>query len=341
MDEPVATGACAPTEVLADWDPDGARADLYRGEDWIGSLRLLDAWFTAGSRIPQSAWVVEWQVGKGPTISEQALVELDGKPALDAERKADLARRGCALIGDRIQLPPAPFGVVSTDLGSSLGLCDRIQAISHALQSAEHRLDGAARITEEWGGVRVLTSLTEALAWLRALDEVLRFTWQQVVHPTLREAASKRIDEAISRRRELPDFVQEAFAERQLRGSPYTEWTLLLLDRGLALSPEDLRGLRWVAGKMLHFGPVPAVGLTQFRPGVQPRWTWRRAEEIFPDASEDRQRGQRRLYEANLAGRSMLSKFKLTMMLIETELLFCGLIRKTGEADLLRASDTA
>lgn len=339
MDEPAATGACAPSEVLADWDPDGARADLYRGDAWIGSLCLLDAWFTTRSRTPRSAWVIEWQVGSGPRLSEQALVELDGKPALDGEQKADLARRACALIGDRIQPPPA-FGAVSTDVESSQGRCDRIKAISHALQGAEHRLDAAARITEEWGGVKVLTSLMEALAWLRALDEVLRFTWQQAVHPTLREAASKQIDDAISRRRELPDFVQEAFAERQRRGSPYTEWTLLLLDRGLALSPGDLQGLRWLVGKMLHFGPVPAVELTQFRPGVQPRWTWRRADEIFPDASEDRRPGQRRLYEANLAGRSMLSKFKLTMMLIETELLFCGLIRKTDEADRLHAQDT-
>jgi hypothetical protein len=334
MNDPLAPGPLAAADVRADWDPNGSCADLYQGAVWIGSLRLLDAWFTAGSRIPQKAWVVEWQVESRATVFERALVELGASSALDEERKADLARRARALIGERVQSSPAPFGAVSTDLDSSQGLRDRIEAISHALQAAQHRLGEDARITEEWGGVKVLTSLTEALAWLRALDEVLRFTWQQAIHPTLKEVASKQIDDAISRRKELPDFVQEAFAERQLRGSPYTDWTLLLLDRGLALSPGDLRGLRWLAGKMLHLGPVPAVELTQLRPGVQPRWTWRRAEEIFPNADEDLRLGQRRHYEANLAGRSMLSKFKLTLMLIEAELLFCGLIRKSEDADL-------
>lgn len=176
------------------------------------------------------------------------------------------------------------------------------------------------------GGIKVLTTLTEALAWLRALDDVLSFTWKKEIHPDIREAASRRIDQAISRRSELPRFVHEALVERERSHEPYAEWPLLLLDRGLALFPGDLQGLRWLAGKMLHFGPVPAVELRQFRAGAQPRWTWRRAAEIFPDASRDQRQGQRHFYEIHLADKPMLSKFELTMMLIEMEHLFFGLL---------------
>lgn len=328
-------------DLLAVWDPGGARADLYRDDNWIGSLRLVDAWFMAESRIPQRAWVIEWQVEGGAISAEQALVELGGQPALDEGRKTELLELGCSLIRDRAASPLAPFGAVSTDIDLSQGLRDRIEAISHALQHAEHRLHEAARITEEWGGVKVLTALTEALAWLRSLDDVLRFTWQKAVRMTVREAASQRIDQAISRRQELPSFVQDALVERRHGGLPYAEWTLLLLDRGLVLSPGDLQGLRWIAGKLLHFGPVPAVELVQLRAGAEPRWTWRRADLIFPDASRDRRLGQRRLYEAHIAGKTMLSKFKLTMMLIEMEHLFFRLIRESSEESLSHGPDTA
>jgi hypothetical protein len=159
----------------------------------------------------------------------------------------------------------------------------------------------------------------------------MKFTWQEFLPTNVRESASKEIDAAIARRTELPDFARDADSERRKMGEPYPEWTLLLLDRGLALSPGDLQGLRWLAGKMLHYGPLPAVELRQMYEGAPPHWTWRSADEIYPDASRDRRRGQRRLYEAHIAGESMLSKFRLTMMLIEMEHLFFGLIRKAEE----------
>jgi hypothetical protein len=316
----------------AAWDEDGARADLYRDGSWIGSLRLVDGWFTPGSREPRAAWVAEWPAERKPYLPTRALVELDGEPALGEVKRTELAELGETLIEDRpASDTPAPFGVGSTTLDSAKGLRDRIEAVSHALQHAEGRLHDAARITEEWGGVKVLTTLTEALAWLRALDDVMKFTWQEFLPTTVRETASKEIDAAVARRSALPDFARDADSERRKTGEPYLEWTLLLLDRGLALSPGDFQGLRWLAGKMLHYGPLPAVELRQIYEGAPPRWTWRSADEIYPDVTRDRRPGQRRLYEAHIAAESMLSKFGLTMMLIEMEHLFFGLIRKTEE----------
>jgi hypothetical protein len=95
------------------------------------------------------------------------------------------------------------------------------------------------------------------MAWIRALDDVLTYTWKREIHPAARESASRDIDAAIARRTEVPPFVREALAERGCSGEPYADWPLLLLDRALAVSPEQLHGLRWLAGKMLRFGPFP------------------------------------------------------------------------------------
>jgi hypothetical protein len=311
-----------------------------RGETWIGKLRHRDDWFLAGSRAPEQAWVVEWRSRRPGWHFEQALVELGSETAADARRRADLVARAKVLIVGPAQARPGPFAIPSTDLGSSQGLRNRIEAISHALQSAEHRLGEAAKITEEWGGISVLVALSDALAWLRVLDEVLRFTWRRVVDPELREAESQRIDAGLAARRELPDFAEEAFAGRERTGAPYVEWTLLLIDRGLAFSPADLQGLRWVAGKMLHYGPLPVLELRQRNQGGPPHWTWRQAQVIFPPASRERSARQRGFYEDHLAGRTMLSSFNLTFMLIEMELLFFGLIRKSSNDGALGRWDS-
>jgi hypothetical protein len=329
------------TEIDAEWDGSGTRATLYRGEEWVGTLRWRDDWFLSQSQVPEPAWVVEWRSERPGWYFEQALVELGAGAADDDGRRADLVGRAMALIEKPAGPAPEPFAIPATNRDSSEGLRNRIEAISHALQSAEHRLGEAARITEEWAGMRVLVALSEALAWLRVLDEVLSWTWRHAVDPRIREAESQRIDDALQRRRELPDFAEEAADERWRSGDPYREWTLLLMDRGLALSPGDLGGLRWLAGKMLHYGPLPVVELRQPIQGSQPRWHWRPASEIFPPMPRERGRRQKGLYEAHLAGRTMLSKFKLTMMLIEMELLFFGLIRKSATDGGLRywASD--
>ena len=318
------------SEFQAEWDPDGSRADLYRGDTWIGTLRWRNDWFADGSRLPEPGWVVEWRSEVPGWPVGQALVEPGVEPARDGARRTDLANRARALIDAPEEPAPRPFGVPTTDLVSGGGLRDRIETISHALQASEHRLGEAARITEDWGGITVLVALTETLAWLRVLDEALGFTWRRVVDPPVREEQSLRVDAALRARREIPDFAVEASAERRRSGLPYEEWTLLLIDRGLALSPADLQGLRWLAGKMLHYGPLPVVELRQMRPGSPPRCKWHPAEEIFPLVSKERNRRQRAFYEAHLAGRTMLSKFKLTFMLIEMELLFLGLIRRSS-----------
>jgi hypothetical protein len=327
----VGTGEADASGIHVEWDPDWTRAAFYREEVWRGSLRHRDDWFLPGARAPEPAWVVEWRSDRPGWHFEQALVELGVGAAGDEERRADLASRARALIEAPLDEPPGPFAIPSTDLDSSQGLRDRIEAISHALQSAEHRLGEAARITEEWGGMSVLVALSETLAWLRVLDEVLQFTWRRVVDPEHREAESRRIDHALRARRKLPDFAGEAAEKRRLNRSPYEEWTLLLIDRGLALSPGDLEGLRWLAGKMLHYGPLPVVELRQRIQGSPPHWTWRPATEIFPPVARERNARRRGLYEAHLAGRTMLSSFKLTFMLIEMEHLFFGLIRRSSQ----------
>jgi hypothetical protein len=335
MEESARTRHAGDLEIAAEWDPSGRRAILHRGDNWIGALRCRDDWFTDGSKAPESAWVVEWRSRRPGWYFEQALVELGAQAANDERRRDDLAMRAAALIDQPLGSPPEPFAVPSTDRDSSDGLRNRIEAISQALQDAEHRLDEAARVTEEWAGMTVLIALSEALAWLRVLDEVLDWAWRHAVEPGLREAESRRVDDVLQKRRTLPDFAQEAASQRQNSGSPYQEWTLLLLDRGLALSPGDLGGLRWLAGKMLHYGPLPVVELRQSNQGSPPRWTWRPANKIFPPIPDERSRRQKEFYEAHLAGRTMLFKFKLTFMLIEMEILFFGLLRKSSQEGAL------
>lgn len=154
MCDPTEAKARSPVNFLADWDTDGTRADLFQGEVWTGSLRLVDAWFTPGSRTPQSAWVVDWRHEGGAGLAEQTLIELDGEPALEKKRRTELVQSVCVRIGDQAEPSPAAFGAVSTGLDSIQGLRDRIEAISHALQHAEHPLVEAARIDEEWAELK-------------------------------------------------------------------------------------------------------------------------------------------------------------------------------------------
>jgi hypothetical protein len=95
----------------------------------------------------------------------------------------------------------------------------------------------------------------------------------------------------------------------------------------LALPRVELLGLRWLAGKMLHFGPLPAVELRHWREGAEPRWKWRASDEIFDPREPEIRRSQRPAYDQALAGRDVLGTFNLTMVLIETEHLFFRLIR--------------
>src|ERR1700743_2683090 len=97
------------------------------------------------------------------------------------------------------------------------------------------------------------------------------------VRSTAPSAAASATAKQPERRRELPDFAKVAVDERRRSGDPYEEWTLLLRDAGFALWSGALGVLRWLAGKMLHYGPLPVVELRQANQGSQPRWSWRPA----------------------------------------------------------------
>ncbi|MEA2898693.1 MAG: hypothetical protein QOJ84_4308, partial [Bradyrhizobium sp.] len=87
----------------------------------------------------------------------------------------------------------------------------------------------------------------------------------------------------------------------------------------------------WLAGKLLHHGPLPIAELRHWRAGAEPRWKFRSAEEIFPAFLGERSPPQRALYEDCLAGKDVLGSLNVTGALIETEFLFLRLLRESSE----------
>lgn len=213
-----------------------------------------------------------------------------------------------------------------TGLARGVEIYRRIELISHAIQEAQGRLDEAARVTESWGGQRVLIALTETVGWVRALDDSMSHVWRDLSNE-MRADITARIDEALERPGWEARFVAWAKAQRG-RGA-YSDWTLGLLVQSEALSREDLRGMRWLAGKLLHFGPLPAVELKQWREGESPRWKWRPSSDVFPTTRGERRSHDRSAYDRCLAGRDLIGTLNLFDALFAAESLAWALTARS------------
>lgn len=260
-----------PSAVLVTtWAEDGGFARIEDPENELVAMLRLAEWFESGERVGQPAWVVEW-LPPGGRMTARALVALTGDLPAGDEARHRLCEKAVEVARSGPPDEPRPFGHAPTGMACGDELVNRIELISHALQAAEGRLHQAAPINEDWGGDLVAIALTECLAWLRALDEVMVQLWQQFLPEQVREDVSRRVDAFLERPNVSAGFMDEQREERQRTGSAYRDWTIALLVEGTALPRQELAGLRWLAGKMLHFGPLPATELRHWRAGEEPR----------------------------------------------------------------------
>jgi hypothetical protein len=306
--------------LVATWRNDGAHATLQDEDDGLwATLKLVDNWYMSGCREPVRAWVVEWldRSNDEPQMTRTRLDALE-QPASDEDTMARLGEAAAAVARMAPPDKPEPFGYAETGVGRGIEIHRRIELVSHAIQEAEGRLNDAARITEPWGAHRVLIALTEAVGWVRALDDAMKHVWRGL-SDEVRADITARIDETLERPGWDPKFVVWAKAERTETG--YSDWTLGLLVRSAGLPREDLRGMRWLAGKLLHFGPLPAAELKQWREGEPPRWKWRSSKEIFPAKRSERKTHDRLAYDRYLAGRDLTGTFNFFDALFAAEFL--------------------
>jgi hypothetical protein len=203
---------------------------------------------------------------------------------------------------------------------------ETIALTSHAVQGAEARLHDAARAEHEDAVSLINIAVVELAAWLRTLDDLLTAVWRRRISVANREAVSREVDVAIARPGIQPGLIADASARRQQTSEPYDDWTIALLARSVYLPRDELRGLRWLAGVLLHRGPLSTVEMRQWRAGEAPRWKWRAADDIVPPTRRPGERGgdkeDREAYKRVIAGRDVLGSLNLISVLIEMEHLF-------------------
>jgi hypothetical protein len=88
----------------------------------------------------------------------------------------------------------------------------------------------------------------------------------------------------------------------------------------------ELQGWRWLAGKLLHHGPLSAVERQQWRAGEDPRWKWRTADDIFPPSRPEERHAQRAEYTRTLAGKDVVGSLNFFTPLRAVESLFLPLL---------------
>jgi hypothetical protein len=315
--------------LQATWWTGGTQAQLSDDEDELWArLELVDNWYSEGSRKPERAWVVEWLSGVGAD-SRMVRGRLDAtpQPACDHDAMVELSEAAAQLARGSAPDEPSAFGHAQTGVIRAAEVHKRVELVSHAIQEASGRLHEAARRDDEWAADLVLVALTEAVAWVRALDDTMSHLWRAKPQPYFGEVTAK-IDAALQRDGWDPSFVSWARSRRTTAG--YDDWTIGLLIRSVGVPRNELRGIRWLAGKLLHFGPLPAAELRQWRAGEPPRWKWRKAAEIFPPKGGERRSEDRSAYDLALAGRDLIGTFNLFDALHATEFLALDL---SGQGD--------
>lgn len=315
--------------VTVNWRGDGTGGSVHQDGQLVGFIQLAHDWYEPEETEPRPAWVMEW-LAEGIDWTQRSLIELDAVPVLDTAQIEDLTAKAQRVI--ELGPPPEPlaFGFGKTGLSSNAELRRMIELTSHAVQGAEARLHDATRAKHDDAVDLINVAVVEVAAWLRTLDDMLTAVWRRRLSHADREAVSQKVDAVIAQPGVQPGLIADAAAKRQQTGEPYDDWTIALLAQGVYLPRDELRGLRWLAGVLLHRGPLSTVEMKQWRAGQASRWKWRSADDIVPPtrrpgerkgAQEDRQ-----AYEQRIQGRDVLGSLNLFSVLIEMEYLFLPLL---------------
>jgi hypothetical protein len=150
----------------------------------------LEECYEPGTREPRMAWVVQFMV-PGVDAMQRALIELDGEPATDEERAAELGAKAKAVVEQGAPAAPSPFGHAPTGLGSNAEIRELIQLTGYALDSAASRVMTAAQDQRPHAVMPLNVAVTEMMGWLRTLDELGDLIWNEKLTSAQRESASR------------------------------------------------------------------------------------------------------------------------------------------------------
>lgn len=307
------------------WRSDGRGGHIREDGDLLGLIGLVSDWHEPGSFEARTAWVIDW-MAEGIEFMQRSLVELDGEPLTDHDAIAALSEKAKAVVEAGPPSTPLAFGAAATGLTTNAELRELIEVTIFAVDDAGARVMRAAESTRDDAAMPLCIAIAETVSWLRGLDELLAHVWSQVSEAD-REAISAKVDQHLDRPQVIPGLISTEREERGRTGKPYQDWAIALLSRGVLVEREELQAFRWVAGKLLHHGPLSAIELQQWRGGEPPRWKWRTADAMFPPTLNEKQtQAQRSAYDKRLAGRDVIGTLNLITMLIEAEYLFLPLL---------------
>jgi len=309
------------------WRDDGLGGAVFEEDQFMGFVSLVADWHEPQDREAQTAWVVQFLA---PDVEglPRALIELSDQPATDETRRAELATRAKAVAAKGAPATPAPFGHASTGLKTMAEIRELIQLTNHGLETEQGRVFAAAQDERPEAVMPLLVAVTDLMAWLRGLDELAAYVWKERLTDRKRERASKQADKFMASPGAAPGLLAAERKSRQKDGRPYADWSIALLANPMGwMRREELTGFRWLAGKMLHFGPLSVVELRQWRAGAQPRWKWRHADRILPPRVLEQRKSQRKIYNRVVAGRDVIGSFQANELAFSVERLFMPLLR--------------
>jgi hypothetical protein len=313
--------------LITRWREDGRGGAVYEDDQLIGLVSLVADWYEPQSREPQAAWVVQF-LEPGVEGLPRVLVELDADPATDEARQADLAKSAKAIAEQGPPATPAPFGSALTGLKTMAQIRELIRLTNYGLQSAQDRVFAAAGDDRPQAVMPLLIAVTDLMAWLRGLDELANYVWKERLTDRKRERASKHADRFMDSPGAAPGLLAGERKTRQKAGHPYPDWSIALLANPMGwLRREELTGFRWLAGKMLHFGPLSVVELKQWRAGERPRWKWRHADRILSARVPEQRKTQRKVYNKVVAGKDVVGSFQANELAFSVERLFLPLLQ--------------
>jgi hypothetical protein len=296
------------SKINVHWWDDGRGGQVVEDQDHVGFIRLVSDWYEPTALEPRAAWVIDW-LPEGGRLMQRCLVELHAEPVTDHAEVERLTLRAKDVIALGPPDVPAPFGFATA-----------------GLESASARLMNEARKHDESAVVGMNVVVLELAGWLRTLDYLLALVWDTVLDAAEREAASVRVDQFLASPGAATGLLAQERQQRQTDSQPYDDWSIALLAEHAYIPRAELHGWRWLAGKLLHHGPLSAVERQQWRAGEAPRWKWRTAEDIFsPSRHEERPR-QRAQYSLTLAGKDVVGSLNFFMPLRAAESVFLPLL---------------
>jgi hypothetical protein len=304
--------------------------------DLLGWLRLQE-WYDAGSRTPRVAWVADY-LGWNDDESMLAVLVDDGdQPAGEqSRREALVAAAEQARDEGPPELPsPAADGAPTVD-----DRIDELDLLVSAWSRAHDRLFLAAERDDAGAREEIYVALTELLNWTYTIDSVLDVIWRKRLDGNVKEDASKKVDQGVSKaiaanerlfaeRGETYDEpttgVVVAFRQREQDGEPYPSWSHVLGTMAQDVDPRIFNGLKWIRGQFVHRGVLHAVDLRQWRPGAEPRWKWRPSQELGRSAS-GKDKESMADYDAVLAGVDVIGSLSLIDALADAVRIFSDLL---------------